>query len=69
MERKKFRIDLGPRARQIWPKMAQTCSHCDVTHKEPKIHGENFFFTVSSRRLAESVEGLINSLGVLVGKL
>jgi len=49
--------------------MAQTCSHCDVTHKEPKIQAKKIFFTISSRRLAESVEGLINSLALLVGKL
>jgi len=24
-------------------KNAQTCSHCDVTHKEPKIQVEKFF--------------------------
>jgi len=65
---KKIRIGLGPRARQSWPKIAQTCSHCDVTHKQPKIQAE-FFFSISSRRLAESVKGLINSLALLVGKL
>jgi len=69
IERKEFRIGLGPRARQSWPEMAQTCSHCDVTHKEPKIQAEKLFFTISSRRFAESVEGLINSPALLVGKL
>ena len=50
-------------------KNAQTCSHCDVTHEEPKIQAEKIFFLISSRRLAESVEGLMNSLAPLVGKL
>ena len=69
IERKKFRIGLGPRARQSWPKIAQTCSHCDVTHKKPKVQAEKKLFSISSRRLAESAEGLINSLALLVGKL
>jgi len=41
----------------------------NVTHKEPKIQAEKICFSISSRRLAESVEGLINSLALLVGKL
>jgi len=44
IERIKFRIGLGPRARKSWPKIAQKCSHCDVTHKEPKIQAEKLFF-------------------------
>ena len=48
---KKFRIGLWPRARQNRPKIAQTCSYCDVTHKEPKIQDKNFFL-ISRRRLA-----------------
>jgi len=44
IERKKFRIGLGLRARQSWPKISQTCSHCDVIHKEPKIQAEKNFF-------------------------
>ena len=43
LSEKKFRIGLGPRARQNWPKMAQIYSHCDVTHKEPTIQAEKFF--------------------------
>jgi len=40
---KKIRIGLGHRVRKSCPKIAPTCSHCDVTHKEPKIQAENFF--------------------------
>jgi len=46
---KKCRIGLGPSARQSWPKMAQTCSHCDVTHKEPKIQAEKIFYDLRSK--------------------
>jgi len=68
LERKTFALGWRP-----WPgkggKNAGTCSHCDVTHKEPKLQGGIFFFSISRQRLAESVEGLINSLALLVGKL
>jgi len=50
-------------------KNAQTCSHCDVIHKEHKIQAEKNLFSIASRRHTESAEGLINSPALLVGKL
>jgi len=43
-------------------KISKTCSHCDVTSRNPLTENEKLFFSISSRRLAESVDGLDGSL-------
>ena len=62
---KKFRVGLGPRARQSWPKIGQKCSHCDVTHKEPKIPAEKNFFDLKSKtcRIRRGFDQLSSSIG------
>jgi len=50
---------------QGWPKVtkiSKTCLHCDVTSRRPPPKTKNIFLFVSTRRLAESVEGLNSSL-------
>ena len=70
LSEKKIRIGLGPRARQSWPKIARTCSHCDVTQRTQNPSRKKFFFDLKSKTCRiRSVEGLINSLALLVGKL
>jgi len=48
---------------------AKTFSHCDVTSRKHQIQSEKNFFSISNRILAESAEGLKNSLALAVGKL
>jgi len=45
----------------------KTCPHLDVTQRKLHAQNENFFF-ISTRRLAESVEGLISSLAQSAGE-
>ena len=57
---------------QGWPKVAKiskTCPHCDVTSRKPPPKMKNVFFSISTRRLAETVEGLDNSLALAAGDL
>jgi len=49
-------------------KISQTCPHCDITSRKPQIQSEKFFL-ISTRRLAESVEGLNSSLAQSPGEL
>jgi len=42
-------------------KISNTCPHCDVTSRKPHRKWKTFF-SMSTRRLAESVEGLNSSL-------
>jgi len=54
------------------PKMAKifkTCPLCDVTSRKPPTETENCFFCILTRTLAESVEGLNNSLALASGDL
>jgi len=39
-------------------KNAKTCPHCYVTNRKPQTQIEKIFFSISTRRLAESVNGL-----------
>jgi len=48
-------------------KHAETCPHCDVTFRKPKIEKEKKILACSSR-LAESVEGLNSSLAQSAGE-
>jgi len=43
-------------------KISKTCPYCDITSRKPPLKTKNDFFSVSTRRLAEFVEGLNSSL-------
>jgi len=49
-------------------KISKTCPHCDVTSIKPHRKRKTFF-SMSAKRLAESVEGLHSSLAIAVGDL
>jgi len=68
IERKEVRIELGPKARQRRQKCTNMLSLWRNTQRTQNPSRKTFF-SISSRRLAESVECLINSLALLVGKL
>ena len=54
------------------PKVAEiskTCPHFDVTPGNPPIKDEKHLFSISCRRLAESVDGLDSSLAQPAGEL
>jgi len=61
-------IGLAPMARQRRQKCRDLLSLWRNTQRT-QIARRNIFFSISRQRLAESVEGLINSLALLVGKL
>jgi len=50
-------------------KISKTCPHCDVTSSKPGTENKKLFFSISTRRLAESVEGLNSSLTLTTGDL
>jgi len=50
-------------------KISKTCPHCDVTSRNPPPKTKNVFFSMLTRRLAESVEGLKSSLPLAAGNL
>ena len=50
-------------------KISKTCLLCDVTSRKPPPKTKNVFFSMSTKRLAESVEGLKSSLAVAAGDL
>jgi len=49
-------------------KISKTCPDCDITSRNPH-RKQNMFFSMSTRRLAESVEGLNSSLALAAGDL
>jgi len=54
------------------PKVAyfsKTCPHCDVTSRKPPTETKNYFFSILTIRLAESVKGLNSSLAQSPGEL
>jgi len=53
---------VGAQGRPKVTKISKTCPHCDVTSRKPPLKTKNVFFSMSTRRLAESVEGLNSSL-------
>jgi len=60
---------VGVQGRPKVAKISKTCPHCDVTSGKPQIQSEKIFFSISTRRLAESVEGLNSSLAQPPGEL
>ena len=50
-------------------KISKTCFLCDVTSRNTPTEIEKRFFSISSRRLAESVDGLDSSLAQSAGEL
>jgi len=50
-------------------KISKTCPHCDVSSRKPPPKTKNVVFLMSTRRPAESVEGLNSSLAIEAGDL
>jgi len=50
-------------------KKLKTCPHYDVTSSKHQTKSIKKFFSMSARRLAESVEGLNSSLALAAGNL
>jgi len=50
-------------------KISKTCPHCNITSRKRQTENEKRFFSMSTRRLAESVEGLNYCLGLAAGDL
>ena len=59
---------VGAQGRPKVTKISKTYPHCDVTSRKPPPKTKNFFF-MSTRRLAESAEGLNSSLALAAGDL
>jgi len=56
---------------QGWPnvtKVSKTCHYCDVTSRNPPPKTKNVF-SMSIRRISESIEGLNSSLAIAAGDL
>jgi len=60
---------VGAQGRPKVTKISKTCAHCDVTSRKSPTKTKNVFFSMSTRRLAESVEGLNSSLALAAGDL
>jgi len=60
---------LGPRAGQKWPKFPKPAFIVTSPAEKPHTENEKRFFSMSTRRLAESIEGLNSSLAVAAGDL
>ena len=58
---------LGPRAGQRWLKKAIPIPLVAVPPREPQTENKKIFFSISTRRHAESVEGLNSSLALAAG--
>ena len=50
-------------------KNAKTSLHYDVTPRKPQIQNEKFVFSISTKRLAESLEGFNSPLAQSAGEL
>jgi len=48
-------------------KNLKTCPHCDVTSRKRQTENKKTFFSISTKRLAESVKGLNSSLALPAG--
>jgi len=53
---------VGAQGRPKVAKISKTFPHCDVTSRNPLTENKKRFFFISTRRLAESVDGLDSSL-------
>jgi len=60
---------IGAQGRLKVAKISKTCPHCDVTSRNPLTENEKRFFSSSTRRRAESVDGLDSSLVQSPGEL
>jgi len=60
---------VGVQGRPKVAKISKTCPHCDVTSRKPQTENKKRFFSISSRRLAESVDDLDSSQAQSVGEL
>ena len=60
---------IGAQGRPKVAKISKTCPHCDVTSRKPQTENEKNFYSILTRRLPESVQGLNNSLAQSPGKL
>jgi len=58
----------GAQGRPNVAKSSKTCPHCDVTFRKPPPKTKSAF-SISSRRLAESVDGLDSSVAQSPGEL
>jgi len=59
---------VGTQGRPKVTKIFKTCLHCDVTSRKPPRKTKNIF-SMLTRRLAESVEGLNSFLALAAGDL
>ena len=46
----------------------KTCPHYDITQRKPHTQSKNFFFSIWTRRPAESAEGLNSSIAQSAGQ-
>jgi len=60
---------VGDQGRPKLAKISKTCLICDVTSRNQRTENEKRFFPMSTRRLAESVDGLHSSLAQLPSEL
>jgi len=59
---------VGAQGRLNLAKIFKTCPHSDVTFRKPTTE-KKVFFSISTKRLAESVDCLDSSLAQLPGQL
>ena len=50
-------------------KISETCLLCDITSRNPATENEKRFFSILTKRLAESVDGSDSSLAQSPGEL
>jgi len=67
LSQKNGSMSRGPGPAKV-AKISKTCPHCDVTSRNPH-RKRKIVFSMSTRKLAESVEGLNSSLALAAGDL
>jgi len=60
---------VGVQSQVKFAKKVKTFPHYDLTPRKPQTQNEKMFFSISIRRLAESVEGYNTSLAQAAGEL
>jgi len=60
---------VGAQGRPKVTKISKTCPHCDITFQKTPTENEKRLFSMSTKRLAESVEGLNSSLALAASDL